>query len=308
MNSQVENAKPVERAKLVASDSIQEQTAPAMGRVKYWKVSNHGSLSVSRGVRRGRPPGPPCSRLIEWHTLAPLERDAAWRELLLWVTWLHDRYELSVESRLPRCWSQHPGLIDELWALKVWREEIYNGKESSGQAARYWHAELRQTIHAATTFYAAGCRSGHKSVAIAADANPELLDRWAAGNPVAGVSATLLLASQAAVTSAASTDGKAGFIPDEVMRGHIGAGRASFISKTMRDAINYDDSWWYMDPARPGGWRRNTDSDFAELCDRRAVRLAAADAAVDQRNALRRMLGPDEPSQGAGPRPTRAGD
>jgi hypothetical protein len=22
---------------------------------------------------------------------------------------LHDRYELSVEDRLPRCWAQHPG-------------------------------------------------------------------------------------------------------------------------------------------------------------------------------------------------------
>ena len=65
-------------------------------------------------------------------------------ELRAWVTWLHDRYELSVEDRLPRCWASHPGLIEELSALKAWREEIYASSQPSGQAARYWHAELRQ--------------------------------------------------------------------------------------------------------------------------------------------------------------------
>ena len=86
------------------------------------------------------------------------------------MTWLHDRYELGVEERLPHCWAQHPGLIEELWALKAWREEIYDAARPSAQAARYWHAELRQTMHAAITFYAAGCRAGHRGAdGLAAD-------------------------------------------------------------------------------------------------------------------------------------------
>jgi hypothetical protein len=307
MNPRTDTTEPVEPDDLVISGSSQEQAPPFPRRVKYWKVSDRGSRRTLRSFRRGRS-GSTRSRLIEWHTLSPPERDAAWKELLGWVTWLHDRYELSIESRLPRCWSQHPGLIEELWALKVWREEIYNSRESSGQAARYWHAKLRQTMHAAATFYAAGCRSGHKPAAVDADANPELLDRWAAGNPLAGVPAALLLDTANSVSDME-------LIPDEVMRNHIGAGRASFISETMRDAIKLDSSWWYVDPAYPGKWRRNRESGFAELCERRAIKLAKADASVARRKALSSMLAPSpaDPGaqgrgQGAESRTARAGD
>jgi hypothetical protein len=310
MNSQNETTattEPAEPVELVTSGANHEQTAPIPSRVKFWKVPDRGSQRAPRSLRRGRS-GPSRSRLIEWHTLSPQERDGAWKELLGWVTWLHDRYELSVESRLPRCWSQHPGLIEELWALKVWREEIYSSRESSGQAARYWHAELRQTMHAAATFYAAGCRSGHKPAAVEADANPELLDRWAAGSPLAGVPAALLLANANSVNDPE-------LIPDEVMRNHVGAGRARFISETMRDAIEFDSSWWYVDPSHPGTWRRNRDSEFAELCEQRAINLAKADASVARRKALSSMLTPSpaEPAprgrgQGAESRSAQAGD
>lgn len=310
MNPRTEVAELAELVKLGTPDPSVGPGTSVTGRVKYWKVSDRAYHRAVRSLRRGRP-GSRRSRLVEWHTLSPLDRDVAWRELLSWVTWLHDRYELSVESRLPRCWSQHPGLIEELWALKVWREEIYNGRESSGQAARYWHAELRQTIHAAATFYAAGCRSGHKPAAVEADANPELLNRWAAGNPVAGVPAALLLASQTAGNPASDLE----LIPDEVMRKHITAGRAHFISETMQDAIKFDSAWWYVDPAHAGKWRRNVEPGFTELCERRAAKLAKADAAVARRKALSSMLAPppaesatDGPGRGSDSSIARAGD
>lgn len=292
--------------------STLEQAAPPIGaeRVKYWKASGTGVRRRPRATRRMRS-NQPRSRLVEWHMLTADERSEAWHDLLSWVTWLHDRYELSVESRLPRCWTHHPGLIEELWALKVWREEIYSAKESSGQAARYWHAELRQTVHVAATFYAAGCRSGHKAAAVMADANPELLDRWASGDPIGGVPAGLLLASQIAAGS--SSGGTAQLIKDDVMLEHVQAGRARYISKTMRDAIHLDGSWWYPEPAHPGYWRRNVDPEFTKLCDRRAAKLAAADAAVAQRQQLRRVLAPtgpegENPAGRAEPRTTQAGD
>jgi hypothetical protein len=117
----------------------------------------HGPRTgTTRPTRTGRrKPAPQIRRLAEWHHMSPGERHVAWSQLRAWVTWLHDRYELGIDDRLPRCWPQHPGLVEELWALKAWREEIYEASQPSGQAARYWHTELRQVIHAATNFYAA---------------------------------------------------------------------------------------------------------------------------------------------------------
>src|ERR1700722_5499884 len=54
-----------------------------------------------------------------------------WAELIGWVTWLHDRYELGGRPGLPPCWPQHTGLVEQLRALRAWREEIY---------ARWYHA------------------------------------------------------------------------------------------------------------------------------------------------------------------------
>jgi hypothetical protein len=125
--------------------------------------------------------------VTEWHSMTPGEQAAAWAELRAWVTWLHDRYELSVEDRLPRCWARHPGLVEELSALKAWRQEIYTSSQPSGQAARYWHAELRQVLHAAATQYALGCRTGHRGRVHLAAEDPVLLKEWAAAYPLAGV-------------------------------------------------------------------------------------------------------------------------
>jgi hypothetical protein len=125
--------------------------------------------------------------LREWHDMSPGEQTAEWASLRAWVTWLYDRYELSVEDRLPRCWASHPGLVEELFALMAWREEIYCGSQPSGQAARYWHAELRQVLHAASAMYALGCRTGHRGAATLAANDPALLAEWAAADPVARV-------------------------------------------------------------------------------------------------------------------------
>ena len=105
-----------------------------------------GPRTRSHRPPRQAAPALQTRRLAEWHQMSTGERHVAWSQLRAWVTWLHDRYELSAEDRLPRCWPQHPGLIEELWALKAWREEIYQASQPSGQAARYWHTELRQVL------------------------------------------------------------------------------------------------------------------------------------------------------------------
>jgi hypothetical protein len=170
--------------------------------------------SVRRALRRGprlrrtspplRPAEPaeqqvPVPRaLAEWHDLTVSERLTAWAGLRAWVTWLHDRYELAAEDRLPRCWPEHPGLVEELYALKAWREEIYSAEQPSGQAARYWHAELRQVIHAAGTVYAAGCRTGHRIAPARAAGDHQLQRRWAAADPLAAIPGADLAAGQRA--------------------------------------------------------------------------------------------------------------
>lgn len=103
------------------------------------------------------------------------------------MTWPNDRYELGTEERLPCCWTQHPGLIEELYALRACRDEIYQSPQPSGHAARYWHSELRQVIHAAATIYAAGCRTGHRSNPAPVAADRMLQRRWSEANPVAGI-------------------------------------------------------------------------------------------------------------------------
>jgi hypothetical protein len=154
--------------------------------------------------------------------MTPGEEIAAWAELRAWVTWLYDRYELSVEDRLPRCWARHPGLVEELYALKAWREEIFSGGQPSGQAARYWHAELRQVLHAAVTQYALGCRTGHRGPVRLAVEDPALLQEWAAAYPLAGVPGIDLAAGTArragtltasSVIGAALDDGTAVPVP-----------------------------------------------------------------------------------------------
>jgi hypothetical protein len=223
-----------------------------------------------RPIRRTRParprwpaprdPEPPATVLPDWDALPPPARHAAWTALVAWVTWLHDRYELSVEERLPHCWAEHPGLVEELSALKTWHDEIYHRGHPSGQAARYWHAELRQTITAALTFYAAGCRAGHHAGQRAAT---QLRQRWAVATPPGSAPGT-----------PATTPG---YLPAGTMTAYQAAGRAATLSETISGYLRYDDSWW---ASADGGWQRVTDPAATTQLDQHARAMARADRAV----------------------------
>jgi hypothetical protein len=138
-------------------------------------------------------------RLLEWHAMSPGQQRSNWTGLVEWVAWLHDRYELANDSRLPDCWPQHPGLIEELWSLKCWREALYttdaetgvtHGVDAGGlaQHARYWHTDLR-TFFTQTKFYTRRCRAAHKDPEpLTAHRNQELKREWLAGDPLDGIS------------------------------------------------------------------------------------------------------------------------
>ncbi|WP_424534424.1 hypothetical protein ACOZ38_29555 [Sphaerisporangium viridialbum] len=241
---------------------------------------NKGYRDQHVSKRRDRRTAKPSRRLIEWHRMDADERQANWAQLGAWVTWLHDRYELGVEERLPRCWAQHPGLIEELWALKAWREEIYDAEQSSGQAARYWHAELRQTMHAAITFYAAGCRAGHRGADGLAAEDGALQQRWATADPAAGIPAGLLKAGGPATGRPDSYL----FLTVATMGTHREQEAAVPLGKTVTDFLHYDGSWWV--PGE-GGWLRIIDPKLDRRLNERSAALALADRSVDRRRALK---------------------
>jgi hypothetical protein len=276
---------------MTADDQKDEiEDSPTSGRrLKASVRAGRRTNATARRVRTirasaGRPGG-----LIEWHAMTADERRAAWKDLCAWVTWLHDRYELGIEERLPPCWAEHPGLIEELWALKAWREEIYRatppgsgtaetrGANATGQAARYWHAELRQTITAATTFYAAGCRAQHQGATTRAATDTDLQQRWAAANPDAGIPAGLL--------TTAVSEGREDsylFLTAATMGNHRLVGKVTNLGQTMSDFVFYDNSWWTQ---HRDGWLRITDPTTSADLSKRAAALALADASVQRHKA-----------------------
>jgi hypothetical protein len=222
--------------------------------------SSQASATVRRALRRGPrlrlrpqapPPGPSLEQaqvvrtVTEWHTMTAGEQVTAWAGLRAWVTWLSDRYELSTEERLPRCWPRHPGLVEELYALKAWREEIYTTGQPSGQAARYWHNELRQVLHAAATMYAVGCRAGHRSSPSLAANDPSLRKNWASADPLAHIPDTELEAGRHAQADTGQ------WVSHATMTAAIDAGYAIQPGLGVTDAIVCSGSWWM--PVS-GGW------------------------------------------------------
>lgn len=194
-------------------------------------------------ITAGPKPEPAPGALVEWHDMTPGEQVTAWAQLRAWVTWLIDVYELTVEERMPRCWAKHPGLVEELWALRAWRLEIYSGTQpAAGQAARYWHAELERVLHAAQTRYAAGCRAGHRGPTGLVAVDNGLQQTWSEGNLVAGVPPVDIAAGRAK---------RAGnWISPEEMAAAIDNGDAGQV-EGLRDYIQYRGTWWVPGG---GGW------------------------------------------------------
>jgi hypothetical protein len=239
----------------------------ALGEIIEPSPATRRTLRRGPRVRRTVPPAArspaepvqaPPRALAEWHDMTPGERLTAWAGLRAWVMWLHDRYELGTEERLPRCWARHPGLVEELSALKAWREEIYTAPQPSGQAARYWHAELRQVLHAAATMYAAGCRTGHRASPASAAADQTLRKQWAAASPLAGIPGTELAARH--------TRHDDGWLSHPAMAAAIDAGQARSPVPGLPDVLLCAGRWWipasagWVQVADPGdAIRLNTD-------------------------------------------------
>ena len=196
----------------------------------------------AEAVGAGTEATPVPGALVEWHAMTPGGQMTAWAQLRAFVTWLTDRYELTVEEKMPRCWAMHPGLVEELWALRAWRAEIYSGTlPSAGQAARYWHAELERVLHAASTRYAAGCRAGHRGAPGLVWVDNAVQENWAMANMLAGVPPVDIAAGRAQ---------RAGRqLSPEEMAAAYDSGDAAPVDG-LRDYVQYGGTWWV--PAASG--------------------------------------------------------
>lgn len=209
--------------------------------------------------------------------MSPAEQSAAWNDLVAWVVWIHDQYELSREERLPLCWPQHPGLVEELRSLKTWRERLYGTPDaiSAPHSPRSWHGELRQTITAALTFWAPGCRTGHVDACLLADAQPEALTGWLqAGPPV-------MDSAPDPVPPARSGPAGGDEISAQTMRDALTTGQAEHHSRGIPHFAHYRDAWWTRS-ADGTTWIRVDDPDLIAHLERTSRQLRAADTASDQ--------------------------
>jgi hypothetical protein len=215
-------------------------------------------------------------RLLEWHAMSPQQRRENWTGLVEWVAWLHDRYELANDSRLPDCWHRHPGMIEELWALKCWREALYttdtdagvtHGVDAGGlaQHARYWHTDLR-TFFNQTKFYTRRCRAGHQdSAPLAEHRNPELKRQWHGADALGGVSGP--------VRQPASGGKHPHRMSAQEMDRRLRAGSARTPGGEMSGFVTSFGDWWIAD-LDSGDWLKITDPVLRDRLNSAATRPA----------------------------------
>ncbi|MGX1778377.1 hypothetical protein ACWIGW_40160 [Nocardia brasiliensis] len=95
----------------------------------------------ARDVKQSAAQYYPCR--YSWRHLASEEAAALWRELIDWVDWLRNTYQLG--SRVPGCWFQHDCVREELTALMAAHTAAYWGNDESvdlpGEDQVAWHTQ-----------------------------------------------------------------------------------------------------------------------------------------------------------------------
>jgi hypothetical protein len=187
--------------------------------------------------------------LAEWHAMREPEHVLAWEQLRAWTAWLIGRYRLVLEDRLPGCWPQHPELIEELWALRAWRIEVY-GPEGTGQSAVYWHQALVTFLGHVSGWWAGGCRAGHASPDTSL--SPEQARAWASADPLAGVPRSIR--PPASIRTDPATDPGVITMSDVnvLTAAQMQALTNATLAHPQQEAVvaftYYDGSWWAFAP------------------------------------------------------------
>ncbi|WP_405165601.1 hypothetical protein OG203_11175 [Nocardia sp. NBC_01499] len=105
----------------------------------------------------------PCR--YSWRHLDRDEAAALWEELIDWVGWLRQIYQLG--SRIPSCWFQHDGVREELTALMAAHTAAYWCEQETAELPREdmtaWHTQwLWPTVERLTKISDfSGCQPRH---------------------------------------------------------------------------------------------------------------------------------------------------
>ena len=259
-------------------------------------VAAAGAGRAAQPARHAPEPRPAQVQVFEDHDLPVVVRRRVWEDLVDWVIWVHDAYELSLEEALPPCWPQHPGLVRELAALRAWRAEIYQPYPkpptdpdapaptplANGGAARAWHSELRNVLAAVKKMYAPRCRAGHRDAPTPWTGDASQRAAWlAAQGPVPAVRRHTLPwpagARPRATGTVGAPDGRL-VMSDADMQAARTAGLATGAGAHTDAYLHHQDTWWARHP--DGNWAAVTDAVFAERLNRHAAASARAETAV----------------------------
>lgn len=216
------------------------------------------------GIRTGkRNTGPRVENLREWHAMSAAERAASWNDLVSFTIWLESRYDLAADGRLPSCWPAHSGIIEEIWALMIWRRNLYQDTADAASAAAMagsassWHQQLVAFTHRVRDFHAPACRARHQD---APDhARPDLARHrdWKTADPAIGIPAAQL--AHVADLEAARTMSRG------AMAALLEAGRAERPIAELPEFARIGEHWWTCGPT---SWVRVDEPGLLERINR----------------------------------------
>jgi hypothetical protein len=83
-----------------------------------------------------------------WASLSADEAADLWGELVDWVEWVRERFELG--QKIPACWFNHPPVVEELTALMAGWRAVYEVPRAEDGAVEAW-AWARQEMTAFMT-------------------------------------------------------------------------------------------------------------------------------------------------------------
>ena len=119
------------------------------------------------------------------NALLPAEMRAHWAQLEAWVARLHAAFEdfgppvpkgIMENQRVrdlpwPPCWRQHPGLVEDLVALKAWHDALLlaAGNESAAKSWMEWTSTVHHLLVPRVQRLARYCQNGHREPARASE-------------------------------------------------------------------------------------------------------------------------------------------
>ena len=109
-----------------------------------------------------------------WRHLRPQGAEPLWRDLLAWMDWIVDRYEL--HDQIPACWYRHGALIEEFTALFAAWNAAYLEPEVRGTEAAAWHDSLARVLARVREWDRQGCRDGVHRSAVTVTTPPDLAE------------------------------------------------------------------------------------------------------------------------------------